>query len=215
LWKYVLSLAVRLYICSKVHTLNRWSGELNHLSMAYLLNNNCTKIIRITQQLLKLSLLVEWYTFFGHHCMKTVSTSQFTIMRNCNICVAWFANLWMWYCFAVSQNFTTRASVQSTALARTDLMNYYMHLVKQTQICTCAQKIFIQVKTVLFRFSLPYMILYMICLQCFDAVGWQQEGHPACKTLSGGMLAWLRWLGWGADLHMAQQMPLLLTVFLQ
>jgi len=28
-------------------------------------------------------------------------------------------------------------------------------------------------------------------LQCFDAVGWQQEGHPACNKLSGGVLAWL------------------------
>jgi len=28
-------------------------------------------------------------------------------------------------------------------------------------------------------------------LQCFDAVGWQQEGHPACKKLSCGVLAWL------------------------
>ena len=26
--------------------------------------------------------------------------------------------------------------------------------------------------------------------QCFDAVGWAQEGHPACKKLSGEMLAW-------------------------
>jgi len=26
----------------------------------------------------------------------------------------------------------------------------------------------------------------------FDAVGWgRQEGHPACKKLSGGVLAWL------------------------
>jgi len=24
-------------------------------------------------------------------------------------------------------------------------------------------------------------------------VGWQ-EGHPACKKLSGGMLAWLSWM---------------------
>ena len=31
----------------------------------------------------------------------------------------------------------------------------------------------------------------------------RQEGHPACKKLSGGMLAWLS--GWGADLHMAQK----------
>jgi len=27
------------------------------------------------------------------------------------------------------------------------------------------------------------------CLQCFDAVGWGQEGHPACKKPSGGVLA--------------------------
>jgi len=36
----------------------------------------------------------------------------------------------------------------------------------------------------------------------------QQEGHPACKKLSGGVLA----LEQGADLHMAQLMPLPLTV---
>jgi len=34
----------------------------------------------------------------------------------------------------------------------------------------------------------------------------RQEGHPACKKQSGGMLAWLS--AWGADLHIAQQMPL-------
>ena len=39
-------------------------------------------------------------------------------------------------------------------------------------------------------------------------VGWQ-EGHPACKKLSGGVLAWLSvW----SDLHMAQLIPLSLTV---
>ena len=38
----------------------------------------------------------------------------------------------------------------------------------------------------------------------------RQEGHPACKKLSGGMLAWLS--AWGADLHIAQQMPLPLTI---
>ena len=27
--------------------------------------------------------------------------------------------------------------------------------------------------------------------QCFDAAGGGQEGHLACKKLSGGMLAWL------------------------
>jgi len=37
----------------------------------------------------------------------------------------------------------------------------------------------------------------------------QQEGHPACKKMSGGMLAWLCLC---ADFHMAQLMPLPLTV---
>ena len=40
----------------------------------------------------------------------------------------------------------------------------------------------------------------------------QQEGHLACKNLSGGVLAWLSCLERGADLHMAQLMPLPLTV---
>jgi len=40
--------------------------------------------------------------------------------------------------------------------------------------------------------------------------GWQ-EGHSACKKLSGGMLVWLC-LGQGADMHMAQLMPLPLTI---
>ena len=42
----------------------------------------------------------------------------------------------------------------------------------------------------------------------------RQEGHPACKKLSGGLLAWLS--VWSkvqsADLHMAQLMPLPLTI---
>ena len=37
----------------------------------------------------------------------------------------------------------------------------------------------------------------------------RQEGHPACKKQSGGVLVWLER---GADLHMAQLMPLPLTV---
>jgi len=39
-----------------------------------------------------------------------------------------------------------------------------------------------------------------------------QEGHPACKKLSGWMLAWLSvWVK--LQLHMAQLMPLPLTIF--
>jgi len=37
----------------------------------------------------------------------------------------------------------------------------------------------------------------------------RQEGHPACKKLSGGVLAWLSvW----SEVHMAQWIPLPLTV---
>jgi len=49
------------------------------------------------------------------------------------------------------------------------------------------------------------------CLQCFDAVGWWQEGHPACRKQSGGVLLWFC-LERGADLHIAQLMPLSITV---
>jgi len=40
----------------------------------------------------------------------------------------------------------------------------------------------------------------------------RQEGHPACKKMSGGVLALVICLERGADLHMAQLMPLPLTV---
>ena len=40
-----------------------------------------------------------------------------------------------------------------------------------------------------------YINLYVcICMYAFSALTllvWQQEGHPACKKLSGGVLAWL------------------------
>ena len=42
-------------------------------------------------------------------------------------------------------------------------------------------------------------------------VGWQ-EGHLACKKLSGGVLALVMCLERGADLHMAHLMPLPLAV---
>jgi len=43
----------------------------------------------------------------------------------------------------------------------------------------------------------------------------RQEGHPACKKLSGGVLVWFVCLEQGAYLHMAQLMPLPLTLLLQ
>ena len=52
------------------------------------------------------------------------------------------------------------------------------------------------------------------CLQCFALtllVG-RQEGHPACKKLSGGGAGVVICLERGADLHMARRMPLPLAV---
>ena len=53
------------------------------------------------------------------------------------------------------------------------------------------------------------------CLCAFSAltllVG-RQEGHPACKKLEWWVAGMVIWLEQGADLHMAQLMPLPLTV---
>jgi len=43
-------------------------------------------------------------------------------------------------------------------------------------------------------------------------VEWQ-EGHPACKKLSGGVLVWLFVWSKVQTLHMAQLMPLPLAVY--
>jgi len=40
----------------------------------------------------------------------------------------------------------------------------------------------------------------------------RQEGYPACKKLNGGVLAWLSVWSEVQTLHMAQLMPLPLTV---
>ena len=65
------------------------------------------------------------------------------------------------------------------------------------------------------------MILFLLLLLPFSAwpfsaltlFVWWQEGHPACKKLSGGVLAWLFvWSEVQTDLHMVQWMPLPLTV---
>jgi len=53
---------------------------------------------------------------------------------------------------------------------------------------------------------------YWYCLQCFDAVGWGQEGHPACKIAEWWVAGMVSCLGQATDLHMAQLMPLPLTV---
>ena len=59
------------------------------------------------------------------------------------------------------------------------------------------------------------LLLYKVlslCLQYFDAVGWVEEGHPACKKLERWGAGMVICLERGADLHMAQLMPLPLTV---
>ena len=60
--------------------------------------------------------------------------------------------------------------------------------------------------------SVSVLLLLIYSVLAFSAltllVG-RQEGHPACKKLSAGMVICLEQ---GADLHMAQLMPLPLTV---
>ena len=55
-----------------------------------------------------------------------------------------------------------------------------------------------------------FLSLLLLSFSALTLFVGRQEGHPACKKLSGGMLAWLS--AWGADLHIAQQMPLTLTI---
>ena len=50
------------------------------------------------------------------------------------------------------------------------------------------------------------------CLQCFYAVGWAAVRHPACKKLEWWGAGMVICLELGADLHVAQLMPLPLTV---
>ena len=59
-----------------------------------------------------------------------------------------------------------------------------------------------------------YCALYVYCaFSAWTRLVGRQEGHLACKKLSDGVLAWLFiCLERGADLHMAQLMPLPLTV---
>jgi len=53
--------------------------------------------------------------------------------------------------------------------------------------------------------------MYSCAFSALTLLVGRQEGHPAFKKQSGGVLAWLS-LERGADLHMAQLMPLALTV---
>jgi len=55
-------------------------------------------------------------------------------------------------------------------------------------------------------------VVHLCAFSALTLLVGRQEGHPACKEQSRGVLAWLSCLERGADLHMAQLMPLPLTV---
>jgi len=57
----------------------------------------------------------------------------------------------------------------------------------------------------------PSIINYQATFSALTLMVGRQEGHPACKKQSGGLLAWFC-LQRDADLHKAQLMPLPLTV---
>jgi len=68
--------------------------------------------------------------------------------------------------------------------------------------CTCCSSLLV---------LRPWLLwLVDFCLQWIDAVGWAARRHPACKNWVVG--CWRGYLSGGADLHMAQLMPLPLTV---
>ena len=62
------------------------------------------------------------------------------------------------------------------------------------------------------KYSLQQNSSWVLCLQCFDTVGWATEGHLACKKLEWWGVGMIIGLEQGADLHMAQLMPLPLAV---
>jgi len=63
--------------------------------------------------------------------------------------------------------------------------------------------------TLVFR---PPLIEKKFAFSALTLLVGRQKGHPACKKLSGVVLAWLSDWSEVQTLHMAQQMPLPLTV---
>jgi len=89
----------------------------------------------------------------------------------------------------------------------------------RTYICTIrpiSRQIFFQMPRMII--SRKWTLVINVRAFAFRAlmllVGWQ-EGHPACKKTEWWDASTVICLGWGADLHMAQQMPLPLTILLQ
>jgi len=97
-------------------------------------------------------------------------------------------------------------SVQSDVIAMVYCCEHCMQILcpvvqKLKYQCGCEYRA--QMLTVFFRGHVVAAFSALTLL-----VGWQ-EGHLACKKLSGGVLALVMCLERGADLHMAHLMPLL------
>jgi len=72
--------------------------------------------------------------------------------------------------------------------------------------------IFISLLTLVSIFVLVLVSSTKIAFSSLTLLVERQEGHPACKKLSGGAAGVVVCLERDADLHMAQLMPLPLTV---
>jgi len=76
----------------------------------------------------------------------------------------------------------------------------------------CLENLFLFIITLLYmQLFVPY--LHIFAFSALTLLVEQQEGHPACKKLVGQGAGVVVCLERGADLHMAQLMPLPLTVF--
>jgi len=72
---------------------------------------------------------------------------------------------------------TTLSSTQRTDLSLNAIL-----------LLGCFLKTFIDIMLVTLLF---YVLTFLFCLSALTLSVGQQEGHPACKKLSGGLLAWL------------------------
>ena len=72
--------------------------------------------------------------------------------------------------------------------------------------------VFVYIFAIIYNNILPSVLWWCSAFSALTLLVGQQEGHPACKKLEwwgAGMVVCLEWC---ADLHMAQLMPLPLTV---
>ena len=107
-------------------------------------------------------------------------------------------------------NFLLRFSIHDGMDAGTDPLDTHTIQYKHITWRTCIRRQTYHFSVILLQCLLPTVPTAFSALTLL--VG-RHEEHPSCKKLSGGVLAWLCvCLERGADLHMAQPMPLPLTV---